>query len=178
MTIDIPANERGLIRVFAVNRPPQDIVAAFKTTTGKQIAEDLLGRPLADNGIELFPVKDLSGVGLSGYLQEGYAVPAAQIAGHRQRLDALEGYVLLVFSDAFEGAATTLTPGPDVTLIGTFGEAQPDMSAIPLESAAAKVGSGTTPEAPPPAPRNRAGSLMVALALCALVVLAMLWGLF
>ncbi len=174
MAIEIARNESGLIRVFAVNRNPQELTQAFKEKDGASLVAELLGQSLPEGGYELFPVKDLTGVGLKGYLQEGYAVPREQLAAQRPRLDALEGYVLLVFSQAFEGKAATLKPGPDLTLIGTFGEAQPDMSTIPLESEAAQVGSSPDQQTTPPAPRSGAGTLVAVMLVAMLFVVGVI----
>ena len=173
MALRIQPNERGLIRVFAVNRPTTELNLAIKRHGKIGAAADLLGHPLAAEGAELFPAADLAGIGLSGYLAEGYAVTPEQLSPARAKLDALEGYVLLVFSAAFEGQAATLDPGPAVTLIGTFGEAQPDMAVRPMESEAAQPYTGTaqTPPAPDPAKTPKGSLLVLGLILIAGLVL-------
>ena len=171
MIIEIPPGERGQIRVFAVNRSPDEIRRAIADRSKTEVAGDLIGQPMPEDGFEFFPTADLTGVGLSGYLGDGYAVPAAQLREDRRRLDALEGYVLLVFSNAFDAQGARLEPRPDVTLIGTYGEAQPDMSVSPVDSDAARPYSGTVAAAPPPARRRASGG---ALAIAALVVVAAL----
>lgn len=176
--IDIPASETGAIRVFAVNRNPREMAKAFEEKDGAALVAEMLGQSLPVGGYELFPVKDLTGVGLKGYLQEGYAVPSDQLAAQRPRLDALEGYVLLVFSQAFGGKAATLNPGPDLTLIGTFGETQPDMRAMPMEAEAAKPASGALQQTPAPPPKGPAGSAMAIAGVVALIAIAVIWGLF
>ncbi len=176
--IEIPALETGVIRVFAVNRNPHEMAQTFQEKDGAALVAEMLGQPLPEGGYELFPVKDLTGVGLKGYLQEGYAVPAEQLAAQRPRLDALEGYVLLVFSQAFGGQAGTLAPGPDLTLIGTFGEIQPDMRAKPMEAETARPATGTPQQRPADPPKGRAGSAMVIVAVVVLIVIAVIWGLF
>ena len=174
MDLSIPLNEHGLIRVFAVNRPAAELSNALKSQDKTTLVADLLGHEMTESGAELFPVSDLAGIGLSGYLADGYAVPLDQLSDTRAKLDALEGYVLLVFSAGFEGRAATLTLGPDLTLIGTFGETQPDMAVRPLDSDAAQPYSGTSATTPTTTPKTRpSGSLVVA----ALVILAalLLW---
>lgn len=162
MDLLITPNEHGLIRVFAVNRVPAEVSSALKAQDKIALAADLLGHPIAQGGAEVFPVADLSSIGLSGYLADGYAVPEDQLKAARAKLDALEGYVLLVFSAAFEGQAVALSPGPELTLIGTFGEARPEMPSLPLESDAAQPYTGTPSPTPPIPPKGRAGgSLMI-----------------
>jgi hypothetical protein len=176
MDLSIPSNEHGLIRVFALNRSPAELSLALKTLSKTALASDLLGHDIAAGGAELFPVADLSGIGLSGYLADGYAVPMDQLKETRTKLDALEGYVLLVFSAAFEGHAVTLTPGPDLTLIGTFGETQPDMAMRAVESEAAQPYTGAPSATPPIPPKGRAGGSLVSVGLIVLVALILWWA--
>ncbi|MDW4499768.1 hypothetical protein R5H30_17375 [Sulfitobacter sp. D35] len=174
--IDIPKNERGVIRVFAVNRSALEVAATLKTTPKEALAAELLGAPGLDtSGAELFAVSDLEGVGLAGYLADGYAVEEAQLARDRTRLEALDGYVLLVFSDSFDGKAARLDPGQDVTLIGTYSEFQPDLAGAPVTAESAKPFSGTPGQTPPTAPRGRAGSALVVMAIAAGIVLLLWW---
>lgn len=178
MDLNIPPGEHGLIRVFAVNRPTAELSLELKSKDKSGLVAELLGQDIAKDGAELFPVSDLAGIGLSGYLAAGYTVPESQLADTRGKLDALEGYVLLVFSAAFEGRTGMLSPGSDLTLIGTFGETQPDMVVRVLDSEAAQPYSGTpTSTAPPPAaPKPRATGSLVVAALIALVALLFWWS--
>ncbi|MEM6304621.1 MAG: hypothetical protein AAF744_07875 [Pseudomonadota bacterium] len=175
MIIDIAPNERAVIRVFAVNLPPEAIKRRLAREGEARLVAELLGRPLPEGGYELFPVTNLTGVGLTGYLREGYAVPPEALSGDRARLDALEGFVLLIFSQAFEGQATLLEAGAALTLIGTYGETQPDMRALPLESHAAQTfsGPGSTRAADPG--NRRARSMMTGLVLLLMLGAVGLW---
>ncbi|MBD3664445.1 hypothetical protein H9Q16_10965 [Sulfitobacter sp. TSTF-M16] len=176
MGLNIPRNEQGLIRVFSISRPPEELTNEIEENGKSSVAASLLGRDLPEGEFELFAMSDLSGVGLSGYLAEGYAVPAEQIAQHRRKLDALDGYVLLIFSKAFNGEEVILTPGPDLTLIGTFGEAQPDMRSTPIDSEAAQAYSGTPRQTPATPPKGASGSALVVIGVVVLLGLV-LWGL-
>ncbi len=170
MTLTIPANEPPHIRVFAINRPPLEITAALEKHPKPDLARDLLNAPHIDTAsTEIFPVSDLAGVGLAAYLTEGYAVTEDALVKDRAKLDALDGYVLLLFSNSFGGSATTLAPGPDVTLIGTYPEARANMSAKPLKTASAAPYSGA-PKPSRPAPNNRSGSALIVVALIALAL--------
>lgn len=173
MTLAIPANETGMIRVFAVNRPAPDMTSALQKRPGADLARDLLSAPhLNTSSTEVFAMSDLAGIGLAAYLADGYAVKDEALAPDRPKLDALDGYVLLLFSDSFGGKAATLDPGPDVTLIGTYREARANMAAQPIKSAAAQPYSGAKP--PPNAQvRTRSGSLFVAV--IAVLVLLLFW---
>ncbi|MBW4710547.1 hypothetical protein KX928_22395 [Roseobacter sp. YSTF-M11] len=172
----IKANERSKIRVFAVNLPPGEVADTLKTQPKPDVARQLLNSPhLNTSSTEIFPVSDLTGVGLSGYLGEGYAVGDEQLAADRGKLDGLDGYVLLLFSDSFAGAETTLTPSPELTLIGTYTEARPSDDVTPITADSAKPYSGVAASDPPVPPRGPAGSAMVILGLIGLVALAVWW---
>ncbi|WP_299969805.1 hypothetical protein [uncultured Roseobacter sp.] len=177
--LHIPAGERGQIRVFAINRPPGDMATALASTPKPDLARELLGAPHLDTtSTEIFPVSDLAGVGLAAYLAEGYAVPDDALAADRARLDALEGYVLLFFSDSLAGSDVTLTPGDALTLIGTYAEPRPKpVSGPPLDADSAKPYSGAPQMTPPTPVRGRPGSVMVVAAIIVLLGLG-LWALF
>lgn len=176
-TIEIPKHETGQIRVFAVNRPMADVTEAIESIGKPAVIADLLGRPIAENGAELFAVSDLTGVGLPNYLLEGYTALSDQITRDQKKLEALDGYVLLLFSSAFGGEAAKLSVGPDLTLIGTYGEEQPDMDVEPLTSEAAQPYSGSPVQTPPTPPRGKPGGVLMVLAI--IVILAiLLWSLF
>lgn len=174
-TITIPKGEQGAIRVFAISRPMPDMSRALKNQTKEALAAELLGVEVDAGAIELFALSDLTGVGLPRYLAEGYDVSDTQLASDRARLEALDGYVLLLFSRAFDGAQATLQPSPDLTLIGTYHEAAAAMQGAPIESAAAKPYSGTPAETPAIAPQGRPGSAMIVLGIVIVLVLLLLW---
>lgn len=167
----IPANEQPHIRVFAINRAPRDMASALETRPRPDLARDLLNAAhINTKTTEIFPVSDLAGVGLTAYLAEGYAVEEDALAEDRAKLDALDGYVLLLFSDSFGGTEATLTPGPDVTLIGTYPEARANMAAHPIRTASAAPYTGPA-NAATPVTRRRSGSAVI---VAALLVLALL----
>ena len=99
--ITIPANERGVVRVFALSMT--DIEASALKDNPKAVA-GVLGTQALPNleHIELFPVSDLDGVGLLAYLHDGAGVPQEQLTPDRVKLDRLGGWVMVVFSLAFE----------------------------------------------------------------------------
>ena len=177
MVLKIQRNERGLIHVIALNRAVVEVADAVKTQGKAAMVAELLGQTLPETGFELFPIADLAGVGLTGYLADGYAVEPEQLHSARVRLDRLDGYVLLVFSAAFEGRETTLITGPDLTLIGTYGEAMPDMTPRVLESDAAQAYSGTPRPSPAPPPQRRATGARVVAVLIGIAALALWWTL-
>ncbi len=174
-TLKIAKSETGQIRLFVVNRAIDSMAHDLRTQDKQDLITDLLGFDVPEGTAELFPVSDLTGVGLPRYLTDGYAVTDAQIDQDRARLEALDGYVLMLFSSAFEGQATTLTIGPDLTLIGTYGETQPDMTAPHLSADAAQPYTGVPNLTPSSPPRGGAGGTIVVLAVVVVVGLIVWW---
>jgi hypothetical protein len=127
------ANERGVIRLFALNMPPEQ--ARFLAEPGA--ADQMLGVANLDpDQIDLIAIDDLEELGLTGYLIDGFAISSDQI--YRAKLKAITGYVLLVRSHAFYGQPATLQPAPELTLIATYQEPSTDWSAEPMPTASAK----------------------------------------
>jgi hypothetical protein len=174
-TLTIPPAEHGQIRLFAVNRPVDAMARTLQDNDKAAVISDLLGFAVPSGTAELFAVSDLTGVGLPRYLTDGYTVTEAQINADRARLDALEGYVLLLFSSAFDGAETTLRIGPDLTLIGTYGEEQPTVATAPLTADAAQPYTGVPNMTPTTPPRGRAGGAVILLALIVAIGLILWW---
>jgi hypothetical protein len=174
--IDIPAGERGRIRVFAISVPPEEVTGMLAKAPKADVARNLLGAPHLDTrSTEIFPVKDLEGLGLAQYLVEGYAVPEDSLAEDQRKLDALDGYVLLLFSDSFNGAAAQLAPGPELTLIATCAEELPDQARRPTMTPSAAPYSGALVTDPVPPPRGAAGRATFGMALIAALVLLLWW---
>lgn len=153
-TINVKAGDRGLVWVFAVDLEGAE-AANFNRRNGEWPAQKALGAETLDpEHVEVFPVSDLEGVGLAGYLEDGMGVPQDQLKDMRARLDAQKGWVMVVTSKALGGKAQTLTPRAPLRLIGSFTEERPKVSfkTLPSESAKGTVsgGSGKTE-----APRDR-----------------------
>lgn len=168
-TITIPANERGIVRVFALNIPPEQ--AKFLSEPGA--AAQVLGVETLDPAnVEIFPLSDLNELGLAGYLTEGLGVPAEQLDGDRTKLNALTGWVMILRSRAFGDRATRLTPAQGIALIASYTEEATDWSDTgPIETDSARIGSGPPPTPPrtAPAKSRRIGAMGYA---GALIILA------
>ena len=174
-TIDIPANERGKVRVFSISLPDAEGEALSNGTS--RVAETLGTDTVDAKAVEVFRTSDLEGVGLPAYLVDGNGAVASQVEKDRARLAALEGWVMVVASSAFHGVARTLSPVPALTLIGTYDEERPDMSVTPMESESAQPYTGTPQTTPATPPRGRAGGALVVAALAVLVILLLWWAL-
>ncbi|MCV3270671.1 hypothetical protein [Roseobacter sinensis] len=175
-TIEIPPNERGVIRVFAINAPPDEIKDQLASMPKPDLARQLLNSPHLDTtSVEIFPVSDLTGMGLTAYLTEGYAVEENALATDRAKLDALAGYVLLLFSESFKGASATLSPSAELTLIGSYREYRPAAGGPTIDAESARPYSGTPQMTPNVPARGPAGSAMVVLAIIVLIGLGLWW---
>ena len=170
--IDVPKYEQGVTRLFSLSMPDAD-AKALRDDPSKQAAA--LG--IADvnaTGIEVFRVSDLGEIGLAGYLAEGADVPTSVIDRDRIKLAALGGWVMMAHSSAFPDSGATLTPQPELTLIGTYAQTEEQRPEVALQAEAAEPYTGA-PVATQPAPRkNSAGSLAI-VALIALAALLILW---
>jgi hypothetical protein len=180
--LTIPAQESRVTRLFAINLPEAQVAAMLRDQTDRTVsatgelpetpaAAALLGWPDLDTRqTELFAVRDLTGLGLPGYLVEGLGLPEEQINADKARLSALEGYVLIVLSRAFGGQDIDLELPAEVTLIGTYRERSAPVQFEPLPSAAAR-GTLTGAPAPQPAGQNRRLLRVAALTALLLIVL-------
>lgn len=170
--ISIPKAEHGAIRVFAISRAMSDMARMLKQQPKADLASEMLSHAVTAEDIEIFAVSDLAGVGLSAYLTDGYNINKEAIRVDHGRLEALDGYVLLLFSRVSKEGDVTLNVGADLTLIGTYTEPQAAHAAKPITSSSAEPYSGvtTTPKAPT---RSRVGSALTALV--ALAALLLIW---
>lgn len=137
--------EAGVVRLFALEMPPEQ--ARF-LRDGAAAAQALGVEALDPAQVEVFPVADLDGLGLEGYLAEGFGIDAARLAPDRDRLRALSGWVMVVRSRAFAGKGAQLHPAPGIRPLGAYAEPGVDWSGGHIETASARAGSG------PPASRR------------------------
>ena len=168
--LTVRAGEKGVVRVFGLDMPPEQ--ARFLREPGA--AAQILGVPDLDpDQIEVFAITDLEGIGLDGYLASGHGIPDNEIAPHRSRLQAVTGWAMVVRSRAFGGRALELTPADGVRLIATFTEPGTDWgSAGRIESASARRGGTTSPRAARARARRIGGTVF---ALVMVIVVAIVW---
>ncbi len=167
--LNVAPNEHGVLRVFSLDMRPQE--AKFLRELGA--AEQVLGVfELDHEQIDIFPVSDLEDVGLFGYLSDGCGVSEDQL--DRGALDAVEGWVMVVRSAAFEGRAVTLQIDPRMHLIGLYTEQATNWTGGAIATESAKPFSA--PQAPIKGSEKpqRIGSAVLALILF-LVIGGALW---
>lgn len=134
---EVRGDEHGLVRLFLVDIPPGEV-------DGFDPAAALGIEKLDPGQIEVFPLTDLKGLGLSGYMREGLGIAEEEIDA--ARLDALEGVVFVLRSAAFEGATLTLAPRAPLRWIGTYREETAPVSFERLPDASAR--GAVAPEEP------------------------------
>ena len=176
---EISAGERGVVRLFAVDLPPEQI-EAFAEPDYEANADDppwplkdALGAEHLDaDFIELFPIGDLKGVGLPGYMTEGLGIAEKDVKADRARLEAMGGHVLIVLSAAFGGVEQTIKPRAPLRWIGTYVEESAPVQFRPLPSESA-TGEVNTAGAKRPSDAAISGRVAIAV----LIFLAVLVGL-
>lgn len=177
----IEPGERGFLRLFAVDLPEPELRAlaaegpALDDTAGPArpflpAAPALLGHDgLNLDRAELFPLGDLSGLGLESYLIQAYDIAAAELAPHRAALENLKGFVLILPSEATPDGAT-LAPHPALHFAARLETPKAAISMQRLNSEAGRGFAGPaggTDRAEKPAAPARL------LAFAAIVILAM-----
>jgi hypothetical protein len=153
-TIDIPASDSGVLRLFALNLSTQ-ILQELDDSAPENLCVMLGLEDLDPTYVELVRISDLEELGLAGYLRDGYGLDEASIGEDRAKLRGLSGHVLIILSLAFRNTATTLEARPDLTLIGRYHTQGPDWSATaPLTSPSAAPYTG------PPAKKRPSDAAM------------------
>ncbi|MEX0338073.1 MAG: hypothetical protein AB3N11_03440 [Arenibacterium sp.] len=169
-------NERRVVRVFALEVPPEQI--RFMRDESGALA-DMLGLTSVDlDHVDLIRLSDLDELGLLGYLVEGCDVKEDEVEPSTEILDALQGHVLVVLSRAFGGKAAMLAPKPGLRLVATFGQAATDWSdseTLDIESARPSTSPRVSPRQSRAEARRIGGTIfavfMVAIALILWAVL-------
>ena len=172
----VTANERGLIRIYGIDLPADEIqLFAGSPQSGGDDPWPLcaaLGAAadLNEESIEIIDVEALGEIGLVGYLTLGNGATAADFAPYSDLLAGIQGHVAIVFSSAFKGVAQTLSPGPPLRFIAAFreGGAPVTFAALPDDSA-----KGTLSDAPRKKPVSDA-AMSGRVATIALLVMAFL----
>lgn len=141
--LTVPAGEAGRIRVFALSMTEREAKALAANTPlepgGRSHLEEVLGASGLDTGaIEVFPIKNLEGVGLVDYLIDGQGAVPEDVAPDKQKLAALGGWVMVVLSNAFDGKAQALDLDPRLTLIGIYAQEGVDWTPVSIETSTAR----------------------------------------
>ncbi|MEM9967461.1 MAG: hypothetical protein AAF755_05100 [Pseudomonadota bacterium] len=162
-----------MTRVLALSMTPQ---AARRLRQDNPKQEALLGgTKLNPAGVDIFPISDLGDLGLVGYLREGIDALEQDLARDGARLVALDGWVMLLHSSAFDGEAQDLMPAKDLTLIGTYAQQATSAEKIVLESTSARPHSRQRGEREPQVPGGRPRSLWIVATLVSIAGVMLWW---
>ncbi len=171
-TFHVKATERGVIRIFMANLTAEEAESFTQSPdedTPAPINRALGVTYLDSDFVELFPLSNLGGLGLAGYLTEGLGVAEEDVKPHASRLNAMNGQVLIVLSQAFGGFETTITPTAPLKWIGTYTEEGASVKFEPLPSESAK-GTAAGAGGKPPKSDARVGGMIAMYALIAMFV--------
>lgn len=169
--MEIPEGERGIARVFAIDADPQEAKALEDDPAG--LIAPLLGvERLEPQHVEVFPVSNLEGIGLAGYLVDGLGAREEEVRPDAARLDGLTGHVAIVLSRAFGGARTTVTPRAPLRWIGTYSE-PPQVASMDKLHTASAMGT-VTPRTGPVDPVVWRRPLLIVLAVVGIIFVATL----
>lgn len=173
--LTVSQHEFGTVRVFTTALDAED---ASNITA--QNVHKLLGEvTLKSEKVEVVPTRALEGLGLTGYLREGYGVARKDLAGRAAQLDSVTGLLVMIPASAFGGEAQIIDPHPSMRFLGLFHE---DKATPPRPMSVPEAATGTL-ESPakhrvPAAESKRQrswfialGSLLIAAALVLFVVL-------
>jgi hypothetical protein len=125
--------------------------------------------------VELFMSDTLADYGLSTYLTDANGMDAESVGPDRDRLDALTGPVLLVFSGALRDGIDRLDPKAPLSLVGRYTESMNFTLRPPLR---AQTAAGAVEALPTKRPSDAAMSgriAALALLVLFLLVAVMIW---
>lgn len=129
--MEISAHETGLVRVFSVDLPTEEI-DAFRSGTPSALEKALGTQNLDPAYVELFDIADLEELGLRGYMRDGLGVAEADLTEDAAQIDALKGPVLVLLSGAFRDKKHTLSPQTPLRWIGTWREEKAPVNFEPM----------------------------------------------
>ncbi|MEM9583274.1 MAG: hypothetical protein AAGA08_09175 [Pseudomonadota bacterium] len=140
------------LHIFAVNTQMQGRHTFLSRSKGKAMALPHLAGWLGlrqgglnTDKIELFPVSDLAGMALSDYVTNAFDLRDPPSGQNLQRLNALDGHVVLIPDEAIAGKIETTA---ELTCVASLPMARADHSAAALEpveapTQSAEVETGT-----------------------------------
>lgn len=175
MTLTIPANDHGKLRIFALDFTPP---AALRDKTPEGIAGAFGTDALDLTYIDIIDVAALGEMTLIQYLQAGYELKADAVDA--AALADVSGWVVMVMSRASGGKEITLDLTDGLTHITTLGEAA-SLAPVgaPLQSDASQgtLPPPTTTPTKKPKSDARIGGMVatVALLMMGLLVWLMIW---
>lgn len=169
MIVNIPANDFGQLRIFALDIEPP-IELRDKAPEGIAGAFGVLLNP---DYIDVVKVGDLAPMSLGQYIQQGYDItpdPADSAV-----FEKLTGWIIIVMSRATDGAETVLDLAPGLRHVTTVADPSTFEPVAPINTASAD--GIITPKTKAPMSDARMGGMVATAALLLLfaVVGVMVW---
>lgn len=176
----IIAQEHGLIRLFAIDLPPEQIEGfkerRFDGEAHRWPLKDALTATYLDEDfVECFDVAVLEELGLAGYMVQGLGIAQKDVDDVRAQIESISGHVLIVLSNAFDGVEQTLSPKPPLRWIGTFQEEGTKVQFKPLQSKTTERSVSETPNAKPTNPHFAVIAAIIALPVLFGLVALIVW---
>ena len=132
----IDAQEFGTVRVFSM--PFDDQTTSMPTA--KELGQLLGDISLRADKVEVVKAGAIEGLGLTGYLREGYGVTDEDLSKHRKELSEVDGVLVFLPASAFGGLAQSLRPAQPLRFLGVFRE---ERAAPPKMMARTDAAKGT-----------------------------------
>ncbi|SFJ82956.1 hypothetical protein [Celeribacter neptunius] len=155
---DIPQSGQRLVWVLSYDGPVEDLNAELISSTG--FAEALgLWVPPASEAVEWFDLAAMTDYGFARYLEEASGF---DIGDDAEKLDALEGVVVMLYSTGLNAKETRLAPEPPFALIGRYGM---PLDLSPIEKIESDSAAGLLPQGKPPKSPARISGMVATLVL-------------
>ncbi len=176
MSHDLTLPEREDARsiwVFTTNLDPPGFSAFTKVGDTWPLA-DALGLPgLSPASVETFHIRDLADYGLERYLTEAHGMDPTSVGPDTDRLAALDGPIVLLFSRQLPPGAEKIDPSPPLAFVGRYDapyRLAPAGPTAPRESTTGHLPGPAGPDAGPNLRRPLILTLAVLILLAGLVV--------
>ncbi|MEJ6404168.1 hypothetical protein [Yoonia sp. 2307UL14-13] len=164
MTLTIPANDFGQIRIFEVRDGlPAEMPEVLATLFGTDALDPTY--------VDVINIIDLSSMSLTDYIRQGYDI---EIAEHDiSAVNRIEGHAILIMSSATRGEEVTLTLAPQVRHVTTY---VPDAQIQVLEPLSSDGATGVIGD-PPVKPAKSQARISGMIAMYVLIAMMLLVGL-
>lgn len=171
-TIEINGSDNSTLRVLHLDLPPEAVDRFTRMAgTGEWPLKYALGaQKLRESFVDVVAIKDLGAMPLTQYLAEAYDVSPRTLGADAARIDALEGHVVILPPQAFDGTSQTLTVAAPLHLVGSYGEVRPTARGAKVRSESSR---GLASGGAAPAGRKGRSPVLLWLVLAILAVLAL-----
>lgn len=169
-------HETGLYRLFAIDLPEPQIkvfTTPVRTEAGSSDypLRDALGvKDLDESHVQVLDLKELKTLGFETYLSEGLGIAPEEYASILPTLEALDGYVAVIASAAFEPPEIIIPKAP-LSLVTVLREDKPRQAFVDLSTASAEGGIEARQTSPSPTRQRMPAWFKLLIASAALLLL-------